>query len=93
MLTIRLTGILAVLLCLGCVFAGNTYAAMEDEYDGKNPKEHLVLNDYDGPSTCAMCHPYAAKEVAVSIHYQQRSHISSRIELQKDKFVGMLENY
>lgn len=37
------------------------------------PDAHQKIDAYDGPQTCAMCHPDAGKEVAESLHYQHQA--------------------
>jgi hypothetical protein len=53
------------------------------------------LKKYEGPATCtaASCHEGAAKEVAESLHYQQRAVPQFLEGWEAGKLAGMMESY
>ncbi len=55
--------------------------------------EHVTK--YEGPATCtaASCHEGAAKEVAESLHYQQRAVPQLLEGWEAGKLAGMMESY
>lgn len=55
--------------------------------------EHV--RKYEGPSTCtaASCHEGAAREVAESLHYQQRAVPQFLEGWEAGKLAGMMESY
>ncbi len=55
--------------------------------------EHVTK--YEGPATCtaASCHEGAAKEVAESLHYQQRAVPQFLEGWEAEKLAGMTESY
>lgn len=57
------------------------------------PPAHQFISQYDGPQTCAMCHPQAPAQVARSVHYQQKAPAGPNVPGQQGQMVGMLESY
>jgi len=57
------------------------------------PAAHGVIQDYEGPSTCAMCHPSAAQEVVESLHYQMSGEAPFRVGWEAGKLGGMSATY
>ncbi len=54
---------------------------------------HVAISEYEGPQTCAECHPDAGREVAESVHYQQQS-IAYYVEgAEPNKLYGMMSTY
>jgi predicted CxxxxCH...CXXCH cytochrome family protein len=53
------------------------------------------VKQYKGTATCtaASCHEGAAKEVAESLHYQQRAVPQFLESWEAGKFAGMMESY
>jgi hypothetical protein len=53
------------------------------------------VKKYEGPATCtaATCHEGAAKEVAESLHYQQRAVPQFLEGWEAGKLAGMMESY
>lgn len=53
------------------------------------------VKKYEGPATCttASCHEGAAKEVAESLHYQQRAVPQFLEGWEAGKLAGMMESY
>ena len=53
------------------------------------------VKKYEGTSSCtsASCHERAAKEVAESLHYQQRAVPQFLVDWEAGKFAGMMESY
>ncbi len=53
------------------------------------------VTKYEGPATCtaASCHEGAAKEVAESLHYQQRAVPQFLEGWEAGKLAGMMESY
>jgi hypothetical protein len=51
------------------------------------------LSRYDGPQTCLGCHPDAAKEVATSLHYQQRAEPQLLKGWPKGQTAGMMDSF
>ena len=60
---------------------------------GASHAEHV--KKYEGPATCtvASCHEGAAKEVAESLHYQQRAVPQYLEGWEAGKLAGMMESY
>ena len=58
-----------------------------------SPAEYV--KKYEGPSTCtaASCHEGAAREVAESLHYQQRAVPQFLEGWEAGKLAGMMESY
>jgi hypothetical protein len=54
---------------------------------------HVGLVSYEGPKTCAVCHPEAAKEVAMSLHYQMAEEPRFLDGWPKGKKAGMMFSY
>ena len=59
---------------------------------GGSPEIHQVISSYEGSSTCGMCHPDQARDVAASLHYQQRA-VSTNVEGEQGVVHGMMEDY
>lgn len=79
-----------VLLSAGiALFALQTLALA----DGHVPAAHQVIQQYDGPATCAGCHPGAAEEVVNSLHYQMRGEAPFRVDWEVGKLGGMNGTY
>ncbi len=53
------------------------------------------IANYEGPASCTSvsCHEGAAKEVAESLHYQQRAVPQFLEGWEAGKFAGMMESY
>jgi hypothetical protein len=51
------------------------------------------ISKYDGAQTCLACHPEAAKEVAVSLHYQQQAEPQFLKDWPKGQMAGMMLSY
>ncbi len=51
------------------------------------------VRSYAGPQTCLPCHLKAAKEVAVSLHYQQQAEPQFLKEWPKGQPAGMMVSY
>ena len=66
------------------LYAGQGFAAIAD---------HAKIEKYEGTKTCLACHPNAAKEVAQSLHYQQRGQANFLKDWPTDKPVGMMVSY
>ena len=54
---------------------------------------HKAIQNYDGSSTCAMCHPSAAQEVVESLHYQMRGEAPFRVGWEAGTLGGMKDTY
>jgi len=72
-------------LLLGWLFSSTAHA--------DPPPAHQFIQQYDGPQTCAMCHPQAPAQVARSVHYQQRAPAGPNVPGRQGQMVGMLESY
>jgi len=57
------------------------------------PAPHQAITQYDGPQTCATCHPAAAQEVVESLHYQQQGPVPFRMGWAPGKLGGMYVTY
>ncbi len=59
------------------------------------PSHAEFVKQYKGTATCtaASCHEGAAKEVAESLHYQQRAVPQFLESWEAGKFAGMMESY
>ena len=59
------------------------------------PSHTDYVKKYQGTATCtaASCHEGAAKEVAESLHYQQRAVPQFLENWEAGKFAGMMESY
>lgn len=57
------------------------------------PKHADLIQKYEGPKTCAACHPNAAKDVAVSLHYQQQALPQFVKDWQKGQMAGMMVSF
>ena len=57
------------------------------------PAAHGVIQDYEGPETCAVCHPNAAQEMVESLHYQMRGEVPFRVGWEEGKLGGMNATY
>jgi hypothetical protein len=75
------------LLLLSAILSGQAYAA------GSSHAEYV--KKYEGTATCtsASCHEGAAKEVAESLHYQQRAVPQFLEGWEAGKLAGMMESY
>jgi hypothetical protein len=54
---------------------------------------HNGLTSYEGSKTCAQCHPKVAKEVAMSLHYQQAAEPKYIDGWKKGELAGMMLSY
>ncbi len=63
------------------------YNAMAAKYS------HSSLNTYEGPKTCAVCHPKVLKEVALSLHYQQAAEPKFLEGWKKGELAGMMLSF
>ncbi|MBI5577456.1 MAG: hypothetical protein HY896_13980 [Deltaproteobacteria bacterium] len=63
--------------------------------DAAGPSHAGYVKTFEGPRTCtaASCHPDAAKEVAESLHYQQRAVPQFLEGWESGKLAGMTETY
>jgi predicted CxxxxCH...CXXCH cytochrome family protein len=77
----------AVLLLAAVALAGRTDAA--------GPSHAAYVKAFEGPRSCtnASCHENAAKEVAASLHYQQRAVPQFMEGWEAGKLAGMTETY
>ena len=75
------------LLLLSTMLSDHAYAA------GSSHAEYV--KKYEGTATCtaATCHEGTAKEVAESLHYQQRAVPQSLEGWEAGKLAGMMESY
>jgi len=51
------------------------------------------ISSFEGPQSCAPCHANAAREVAVSLHYQQGLEPQFLIGWEKGKLAGQLSSF
>jgi hypothetical protein len=80
----------ATLFSIGILLlAAQTQAALASPA----PAVHGVIQDYDGPGTCAMCHPNAAQEVVESLHYQMLGEAPFRVGWEAGMLGGMNATY
>jgi hypothetical protein len=54
---------------------------------------HNSLTTYEGPKTCATCHPKVSKEVAMSLHYQHAAEPKFVEGWGKGVLAGMMVNF
>ena len=54
---------------------------------------HAGITGYDGPKSCAPCHPDAAREVTASLHYQQLAEPKFLAKWEKGMPAGMMKSY
>jgi hypothetical protein len=75
------------LLLVSTTLVAQVYAA--------GPSHTDYVKKYDGTASCtaASCHEGAAKEVAESLHYQQRAVPQFLEGWEAGKFAGMMESY
>ena len=74
------------LLVLSATLSAQAYAAGASHAD--------YVKKYEGTTTCtATCHEGAAKEVAESLHYQQRAVPQFLEGWEAGKLAGMMESY
>ena len=52
-----------------------------------------LISKYEGPQTCLTCHEQNAKDVAVSLHYQQQAEVSYVKDWPQGQNAGMMVNY
>ncbi len=58
------------------------------------PPSHAErISRYDGPQSCAPCHANAAREVAISLHYQQGLEPQFLVGWEKGKLAGQLSSF
>ncbi len=69
------------LLTLGHITASGTGLAA-------SPSHADRIGKYEGPQSCAPCHAGAAREVAVSLHYQQAMEPQFLVDWEKGKLAG-----
>lgn len=81
----RLSVWVGLLTLLGLIATGIAWA--------DPPTAHQVIQQYDGPQTCATCHPGKPAEVARSAHYQQSAAAGPNVPGMQGQKVGMLEGY
>lgn len=60
---------------------------------GDAPAVHQAIQQYEGPKTCAGCHPDAAQEVVSSLHYQQLGEAPFRVDWEAGELGGMYSTY
>ena len=60
---------------------------------GVQPSHADRLGSFDGPQSCAPCHANAAREVAVSLHYQQGLEPQFLVGWEKGKLAGQLSSF
>ncbi len=51
------------------------------------------IDTYEGTKTCLACHEQAAREVAVSLHYQQQGEVPYVKDWPKGQTAGMMVSY
>ena len=51
------------------------------------------ISRYEGARTCGTCHEQAAREVAVSLHYQQQAEVPYVKDWPKGQTAGMMVSY
>ncbi|RME45714.1 MAG: hypothetical protein D6791_10075 [Chloroflexi bacterium] len=79
-----------MILALGGMVAWFSAPAIADSHV---PAAHQSIQAYEGPQTCASCHPNAAQEVVESLHYQLRGEVPFRIGWEPGKLGGMNGTY
>jgi hypothetical protein len=79
------------LLWLGAVLVA--FLALPSLALADPPAPHQALSSYEGPETCAMCHPNAGKEVAESLHYQHQAPPKFLDGADPNEPVGMLVSF
>lgn len=57
------------------------------------PPAHQAITQYNGPQTCATCHPNAAQEVVESLHYQMQGEVPFRVGWPEGQLGGMRVTY
>lgn len=72
------------------LFAANATQAQDEP---EVPEAHASITSYEGPQTCATCHPDAAMEMASSLHYQQQGPVPFTNGFDDGEYAGMLNTF
>ena len=77
---------------MGLLLASTTLAVQANAAGASHAE---YVKKYEGTASCtsATCHEGAAKEVAESLHYQQRAVPQFLENWEAGKFAGMMESY
>lgn len=82
-----------ILLAVGWLWLIAPSAAFAQAKPDAQPSHADRLSSFEGPQSCAPCHANAAREVAVSLHYQQGLEPQFLVGWEKGKLAGQLSSF